>query len=132
MTHEKQAAAALAQVDDIKTLGSGSKVDINLLDADIPDTVGTIIVNDSLTVLVDLKGKVDFKTEISRLNKNLGKAKGPMEQLEKKMTASGYQDNVPEGVRKTNDEKFVGWKKKCSDIEEAIVNFERLLSLEDK
>ena len=132
MTDEGQAAAALEQVDDIKTLGSGSQVDINPSDGDIPDSVGTMVVNDSMTVLVDLKGKVDFKTEIGRLNKNLGKAKGPMQQLEKKMATSGYQDNVPEELKKANDEKLIGLKKKCADIEEAIANFERLLTLEDK
>ena len=131
MTDEAQAAAALSQVDDIKTLGSGSQVDINLPEADIPDTVGTMVVNDSITVLVDLKGKVDFKTEIGRLNKNLGKAKGPMEQLEKKMATAGYQENVPDHLKKANDEKLSGLKKKCADIEEAIASFEKLLSLED-
>ncbi len=130
MTDESQAAAALSQVDDIKTLGSGSQVDIN--PSEIPDTVGTMVVDDSITVLVDLKGKVDFKTEIGRLNKNLGKAKGPMEKLEKKMATSGYQANVSDDLKKANDEKLAGLKKKCADIEEAIANFERLLTLEDK
>jgi len=132
MTDEGQAAAALEQVDDIMTLGSGSKVDINPPDGDVPGSVGTMVVNDSMTVLVDLKGKVDFKTEIGRLNKNLGKAKGPMQQLEKKMVTAGYQQNVPEELKKSNDEKLVGLKKKCADIEEAITNFERMLSLDDK
>jgi len=132
MTDEGQADAARAQADDIMTLGSGSQVDINPPDAEIPGTVGTMVVNDSLTVLVDLKGMVDFKTEIGRLNKNLGKAKGPMQQLEKKIAAHGYQENVPEDLKKANDEKLVGLKKKCADIEEAIANFERLLTLEEK
>jgi len=132
MTDEVQASAALSQADDIKTLGSGSQVDINTPDANIPDSVGTMVVNDSITVLVDLKGKVDFKTEIGRLNKNLGKAKGPMQQLETKMVTAGYQQNVPDDLKKANDEKLAGLKKKCCDIEGAIANFERLLILEDK
>jgi len=132
MTDEAQADAAQSQVDDIMTLGSGSRVDINPPDADIPDAVGTMVVNDSMTVLVDLKGKVDFKTEIGRLTKNLGKAKGPMDQLEKKMATDGYQVNVPEDLKMANDEKLSGLKKKCADIEEAIASFERLLILDDK
>lgn len=121
-----------AQVDDIMTLASGSKVDINPPDTDIPDTVGTMVVNNAITVLVDLKGKVDFKTEIGRLNKNLKKAKGPMEQLEIKMETTGYKEKVPDDLKSTNNEKLNGLKKKCADIEEAISNFERLLTLEDK
>merc|ERR1712166_970385 len=108
-----------------------TQVDINPPDEDIPDSVGTMVVNDTITVLVDLKGKVDFKTEIGRLNKNLKKTKGPMDQLENKMTTDGYQENVPDDLKIANGEKLVGLKKKCADIEEAIVNFERLLTLED-
>jgi len=121
-----------AQVDDIMTLGSGSQVDINPLDGNIPDSVGTMVVNDAVTVLVDLKGKVDFKTEIGRLNKNLKNAKGPMEQLENKMATTGYQEKVPADLKIANDEKLNGLRKKCADIEEAIANFDRLLTLEDK
>jgi valyl-tRNA synthetase len=123
---------AKAQTDDIMTLGKGSQVDINPSDDKIPDSVGTVIVNDSLTLHVDLKGMVDFKTEIGRLNKNLSKAKGPMDQLEKKMSAAGYAEKVPEDLKQANVEKMEGYKKTVSDIEEAIANFERLLSLEDK
>jgi len=121
-----------AQVDDIMTLASGSKVDINPPDTDIPDTVGTMVVNNAITVLVDLKGKVDFKTEIGRLNKNLKKAKGPMEQLEIKMKTTGYQEKVPDDLKSANHEKLNGLKKKCADIEGAIASFERLLTLDDK
>lgn len=122
---------AKSQADDIISLGFGSKVDINAADEDIPDSVGTIIVNDSTTLLVDLKGMVDFKTEIGRLNKNLNKTKGPMEQLQKKMSTDGYAENVPDDLKQANEEKFEGLKKQVSDMEEAIANFERLLSLED-
>jgi valyl-tRNA synthetase len=120
------------QSDDIMTLGCGSCVDINVPDEEIPDSVGTMIVNDSITVLVDMKGIVDFKTEIGRLNKNLKKAKGPLEQLEMKLAADGYNENVPDDLKQANEEKLEGLKKQVSDIEEAIANFEKLLSLEDK
>ena len=120
-----------AQVDDIVTLGKASKVDVNVADDSIPGTVGTSIVNDTLTVLIDLKGMVDYKKEIARLNKEMKKAKGPLDQLEKKMKADGYEEKVPEKLKQQNVEKQEGLTKKISDIEEAIANFERLMSLED-
>ena len=123
---------AKSQVKDIMTLGKGSAVDVNVEDSSIPESVGTQIVDDTLTVLIDLKGMVDFKVEINRLNKNLKQAKNPMEQLENKMIAVGYEEKVPDDLKKQNVEKLEGLKKKITDIEEAIVNFERLLSLEDK
>ena len=47
------------------------------------------------------------------------------------MATAGYQENVPDHLKKANDEKLTGLKKKCADIEEAIASFEKLLSLED-
>ena len=122
---------ARKQVKDIMTLGKASQVDINPEDSAVPDTIGTQIVDDTLTVLVDLHGIVDFKAEIQRLTKNLKKAKDPMDNLQRKMAAPGYEDKVPEKLKADNIEKLDGLKKKVSDIEEAIANFERLLSLEE-
>lgn len=121
-----------AQVDDVVTLGKASKVDVNIADESVPETVGTAIVNETLTVLIDLKGMVDYKKEIARLNKEMQKAKGPLETLERKMASDGYTEKVPKDLKKQNVEKQEGLKKKVSDIEEAIANFEKLLSLEDK
>mmetsp|Transcript_56278 Transcript_56278/g.136426 ORF Transcript_56278/g.136426 Transcript_56278/m.136426 type:complete len:1085 (-) Transcript_56278:2657-5911(-) len=123
---------ATAQADDIANLGKGSKVDINPPDGTIPESVGTMVVNNSVTLYVDLKGMVDFKTEIGRLNKNLKKTKGPMEQLEKKMEADGYEEKVPDNLKQANIEKLEGYQNQISSIEDAIANFERMLSLEDK
>mmetsp|Transcript_13532 Transcript_13532/g.32653 ORF Transcript_13532/g.32653 Transcript_13532/m.32653 type:complete len:1067 (-) Transcript_13532:526-3726(-) len=119
-----------AQIDDIMTLGKASKVDVNI--DDIPESVATSVVNDTLTVLIDLKGMVDYTKEIARLNKEMKKAKGPLEQLEKKMASDGYAEKVPENLKAENVEKQEGLKKKVADIEEAIANFEKLLSLEEK
>ena len=60
--------------------------------------------------------------DVNRLNKNLKQPQNPMEQLETKTTAVGDEEKVP----------MEGLKKQITDIEEAIANFERLLTLEDK
>jgi len=61
-------AAVRDQVDDIRTLGKASAVDINGTESEI---VGTVVVDDTLTVLMDVKGLVDYEVEISRLQKHL-------------------------------------------------------------
>jgi valyl-tRNA synthetase len=120
-----------AQVDDIVTLGKASLVDVNIDEDAIPESVGASVVNDTLTVLIDLKGMVDYKKEISRLNKEKQKAKGPLQQLETKMAAGGYAEKVPEKLQKQNVEKQESLKKKVTDIDEAIAKFEKLMSLEE-
>jgi valyl-tRNA synthetase len=123
---------AKAQTDDISTLGRGSEVHINPAPESIPQSVGAQVVSDSITVLIDLKGIVDYKQEIDRLTKSLKKTSGPLQTLERKMAAEGYEDNVPDDLKRQNAEKLAAYKKEVSEIEETIANFERLLSLEEK
>lgn len=129
---EDGAATARAQIDDIKTLGNASSVEINPADDKIPASVGTTIVDDQLTVFMDVKGLVDFKVEINRLQKNLKSTLPQIKQLEHKMAADGYEEKVPEDLKKSNVEKLEALQKKKSDLEEAIANFEKLDLLENK
>ena len=125
-------AVAMQQTADIMTLGKASQVEINPADGSIPETVGTVVIDDSLTVNMDLHGMIDFKVEIARLEKTLRGAKGPMENLEKKMAADGYQEQVAEELKQANMEKLDSLKKKVAEIEDAISKFERLMALESK
>jgi valyl-tRNA synthetase len=129
ITGDANIEAATSQTSDIMTLGKASKVDINPAEDTIPQTVGTVIIDDSLTVLMDLAGLVDFQKEIARLRKDLQGAKKPLESLEQKMAADGYQTKVPEDLQQANLEKLESLKKVVSDIDEAIANFERLALL---
>lgn len=123
---------ARAQADDISTLGRGAEVHVNPAPESIPQSVGAQVVSDAITVLIDLKGIVDYKQEIDRLTKSLKKTSGPLQTLERKMAADGYEDNVPDDLKRQNAEKLAAYKKEVSEIEETIANFERLLSLEEK
>mmetsp|Transcript_9283 Transcript_9283/g.16425 ORF Transcript_9283/g.16425 Transcript_9283/m.16425 type:complete len:1095 (-) Transcript_9283:68-3352(-) len=122
--------AAKSQTDDIKTLGKAATVDINLVEEAIPKSVGIVVVDESTTVLMDIKGLVDYAAEIKKLEKQLSKTTGPMEQLETKMTAPGYDENVSDEVKATNSERIDGLKKKAADIEKAILNFKNLDEIE--
>ena len=122
--------SARAQTDDIMTLGKGSSVSINVDDSDIPESVGTVIVDDQLTVMMDIKGLVDYNKEIARINKTLKTTVNQLTQLRNKMAMDGYEENVPEQLKKDNLEKLEGLEKKEADAKEAIANFEKLAALE--
>lgn len=119
-----------AQSDDILTLGKGESLAINPPESEIPQTVGTVIVDDQLTVMMDIKGLVDYKKEIARLTKTLKATNTQLEQLQKKISMDGYEENVPDDLKQQNQEKFDALLKKKTDTEEAVVNFERLAALE--
>jgi valyl-tRNA synthetase len=125
-------AAAAAQTDDIVTLGKGSALHINISDDAVPESVGIVVIDDQATLRMDLTGLVDYAAEVKKLNKALKSTLTPLQNLEKKLNAVGYEENVKEELKLANIEKLEGLKKKVSDIEEAIANFERLALLEQK
>ena len=121
-----------AQRDDIKTLGKASSIEVNLDEHSLPKEVGIDVVDDQTTVLMDIKGLVDYDAEIKKLEKNLNKTIPALQNLEKKMNANGYEENVSEDLKKANSEKLEGLQKKVSDINDAIENFRKLSELEKK
>lgn len=122
--------AAKSQTDDIKTLGKGETVEINIDEDAIPKSVGIVVVDEATTVLMDIKGLVDYAAEIKKLEKQLGKTANPMKQLETKMSAPGYEENVSDDVKAINTERLDGLKKKMADIEEALANMKNLADLD--
>jgi len=120
------------QLDDIKTLGKASALDINPDDASVPQSVGLIVIDDQTKVLMDLTGLINFDAEIKKLEKSLKNTLPAMTNLEKKMLAPGYEENVNDALKKANVEKLEGLKKKVADIEDGIKNLKKLAALEKK
>ena len=132
MASGKPEDAAKSQTDDIITLGKAASVDINIGEEATPKSVGIVVVDEATTVLMDIKGLVDYAAEIKKLEKQLSKSTGPLKQLEAKIAAPGYEENVSDDIKATNVERLDGLKKKIADIEEAITNFKNLAALEDE
>jgi valyl-tRNA synthetase len=122
-------AATRDQLDDIKTLGKANGVSINDGEGEI---VGKVVVDDTLTVMMDVKGLVDYNVEIARLQKDMKPTVHQIETLQSKMAAEGYEDKVPEDLKQANKDKLESFLKKKAEIEDAIANFERLQLLDKK
>jgi valyl-tRNA synthetase len=116
-------AAVKNQIDDIKTLGKASLVEVN---AAAGDVVGTVIVDDTLTVLMDVKGLVDYKVEIARLEKSMKATIPAITTLEQKMAAEGYEEKVPQELKEANAKKLESLLGKKTELEETIANLEKL------
>jgi valyl-tRNA synthetase len=122
--------AVKAQADDVKTLGKASTIDVNIAEDSLPTQYGMDVVDDQTTVLMDIKGLVDYDVEIKKLEKNLKKTMPALQNLEKKMNANGYEEKASDDLKAANAEKLEGLKKKVSDINDAIENFKKLALLE--
>ena len=123
-------AMVKAQTEDIITLAKACAVDINPPEDSIPQTVGTVVIDDQSTLLMDLKGMVDYDAEIKRLTKSLKSTEPALKKLENTIKSPGYLEKSPEDLKKANEEKLESLQKKKADIEEAIANFEKLALLE--
>lgn len=121
-------AAIKSQIDDIRTLGKAASVSINCAESEV---VGTVVVDDSLTVLMDVKGLVDYNVEIARLQKNIKTTLPAIQALQQKMAADGYEDNVPSDLKEANQKKLESLLAKKSDVEEAIASLEKLQLLDN-
>lgn len=117
------------QLEDIKTLGRASAVDVNGKESEI---VGTVVVDDSLTVLMDVKGLVDYKVEIARLQKSVKTTVPAIETLQRKMAADGYAEKVPKDLQEANQQKLESLMGKKAELEAAIENLEKLQVLDQK
>lgn len=115
-----------AQSDDIKTLGKASNIDVNVDESSLPNEVAIDVVDDQVTVLMNIKGLVDYAVEIKKLEKNLKKDLPLLQNLEKKMSADGYEENVPDDLKAANAEKLDGLRKKIAEINDAIEKFKKL------
>jgi len=115
-----------AQSDDIKTLGKASNIDVNVDESSLPNEVAIDVVDDQVTVLMNIKGLVDYAVEIKKLEKNLKKDLPLLQNLEKKMSADGYEENVPDDLKAANAEKLDGLRKKIAEINDAIEKFQKL------
>jgi valyl-tRNA synthetase len=125
-------ASIKSQIDDIKTLGKASFVSINPDDSAVPEGVGLVVIDNETTVKMDLTGLIDFAAEIKKLEKSLKQTTPAMTNLEKKIAAPGYAENVDDELKASNVEKLEGLKKKASDIEDAIAKFKKLEVAEKK
>jgi valyl-tRNA synthetase len=116
------------QLDDIRTLGRASSVEVNGQEGAV---VGTVVVDDSLTVLMDLKGGlVDYGVEIGRLQTNLTTTVRLIDGLEQKIKTDGYEDKVPADLKEANAQKLDSLLAKKKEIEEALSNLARLADLD--
>ena len=74
----------------------------------LPKEVGIDVVDDQTTVLMDIKGLVDYGAEIKKLEKNLKKTMPALQNLEKKMKSAGYEEKASDELKKQNTEKLEG------------------------
>lgn len=108
--------------DDFNTLARGNF--LKRID-DTTDSVGFCVkvLSDKLTLLVSLKGIIDVDVELTRLGKEKERIASSLDSYTRKLTAAGYEEKVPEAVRKANTSKIVALEVELQSLEAAIISF---------
>ena len=81
------------------------------------------VINDQLSILMDLTGAIDVDKEIERLTKDLARLNPTLEALERKMGDAAYATKVPLAVQEANSVKLQATKDEITNIERAIDDF---------
>ena len=118
--------AAQNQLADICTLGKANAVHINSELESMPKSVGVVVVDDSITVYMDLTGLVDFDAELAKLQKQLSKTEPIVEMLKTKMADPQYETKVALKVKQDNLEKLQANQTKVEELKAAIANYQAL------
>lgn len=109
---------------DFKTLSQAGEV-IATKDTEFPHSCAVKHVNTKVTMLVNLKGLVDFAQELKKLQGQLKDVQGRKEKLEGKMNVESYA-KVPAEVKERDAKKLVELKDEVKKYEESIARFEEL------
>ena len=123
----KRAAILESRKADCITLMRAASVTIGN-DIEPPKGCGQKLVDDRLSVLVDLKGLVDADAEIKKLQKELKTVEPLIGKLEAKMGDAKYLAKAPEKQRGQDKEKLKAYSDKAAAAKAAIKNWEEFKS----
>jgi valyl-tRNA synthetase len=108
------------------TKGSGTAVFISD-DSEVPQGCGTETVTADINVHIPVKGKVDAKAEIEKLEKKQTLAQTNKEKVVKVTQQANYETAVKPEVRATNQEKMEKLDAEIEALTQAMERFRSLL-----
>jgi valyl-tRNA synthetase len=112
---------------DVRALSSAESVTV-LRDAEqVPPGCAMELVNDAISVYVSLKGAVDAKGEITKLQKKIEQLGTSLANLKKQSAAADYEIKVPAHVRADNADKMTKLATEIAAAEKGVEDFTALL-----
>ena len=109
---------SLAYADDVQILSN--------VDAAEKQSVSTVV--QGAEVILPLKGVLDIKDELKRLDKEMDRLKSEVQRAEKKLANQGFVAKAPEEVVQAEKDKVVAYQ---LDLETVAKRHELLMSLAD-
>ena len=110
---------------DFCTLAKGNYLKLLNPIGEAPKGCCIRVINDRVTLFIDLSGIIDLDGEINRLGKEKERISSALEQFKRKVSAPGY-DKVPENVKVLNAEKLSSYELELEKTLAAIQSFESM------
>jgi valyl-tRNA synthetase len=123
---EEYVRAIQTQSADFCTLAKGLSFTYLPPSEAIPKGWGVKVINDQVTLLINLTGLLDVEVEIARLNKELERIEPFLESYRRKIAVPDYESKVPENVRATNAEKLAAYETEYNATINAKAAFEAM------
>ena len=112
-----------AQHTDVCTLLRASSLTVVPDAGGVPDGCSAGLVNESISVYLQLKGLVDPVVEIAKREKKSAKLTKEADDLRRKTTAPGYEQKVPEAVRATEGDRLAAAEKQIATLSTLIEQY---------
>ncbi len=127
--HARSDAAATALAGsalEVTCLAGAERVDVVRDESALPPGCALEIVSDAVSAYLSLKGAVDTKAEISKLEKKIAVLTKSLDALLKQAALPDYEAKVPPQVRAENVEKLAKLRAEIAAAEKGIVDFSAL------
>ncbi|XP_022882885.1 valine--tRNA ligase, mitochondrial 1-like isoform X2 [Olea europaea var. sylvestris] len=134
--HERRAAYVRCRLNDackifkdheleIATLATLSSLEVLSEIDDAPVGCKVDVVNENLSVYLQLQGNINVEAELQKLKKKMEEIEKQRDSLMKITSASGYQEKVPARIREENETKLASLLQELLSFEEASEQLER-------
>ena len=120
------AASVAISVLEICALAGAESVTVVRDEGAVPAGCALEIVSDSVSVYLNLKGSVDVRAEIAKLEKQRAQLLASVAQIERTAAGPDYEIKVPEKVRAANAEKLAKLRIEIAAADKGITDFEKL------
>lgn len=120
------AASVSSSVLEMSALAGAESVTIVRDESAVPPGCALEIVSDLVSAYLNLKGSVDTKAEIEKLQKKRTQLLTSVAGLEKQAATADYETKVPAKVRQENLEKLAKLRTEIAAADKGISDFEQL------
>lgn len=120
-------AEAAESTDEFATLATASRV-VVLAEGEAPPAgCGVAVVDDAITVHLELAGVLDVGKEVEKLSKKEGETASRVEQLTKKMSLLSYQEGTPQEIQAADRERLQKAEAELESLRGHLAEMKKLL-----